>query len=345
MELDVIRENLSVAIRTSEQIPERKPIEYKEAVVKDIQAFVATLRSKNLFNDLQALQKQSILRSGLTMLVDWLFIFFAWYLTAFVSVYFLPLAILIIGNRQRALGNLLHDAGHSSLDKIKWRNDLIANLALSWPLFNLTTRYWHLHRTHHLYLGSMSEDPDYIHKDTFRQSSWQKVLSINIFSWPMFRSNAFGQILDIPWKEKLKMALWWVVMITVLTLITGPIPTLIFIGLWMLSRMTVFHFITTFREISDHVGLVPGTLIGFTRNNPTESFARIFFHPHKNGYHLTHHLAQRVPFFALPKAHKLFMNCPQYVEGHHCDGYFFGKHSVVDCWTGKCQKEKEAKAA
>jgi fatty acid desaturase len=345
MGLDVVQENSVAAVKLDSPVTEPKPSEFKEAVVKDIQEFISTLKAKNLFKDLQELQKQSIIRSGGTMLIDWILIFSSWYVVAFVSIYFLPLSLLIMGNRQRALGNLLHDAGHSSLDGKKWRNDFIANIALSWPLFNLTTRYWHLHRTHHLYLGSMSDDPDYIHKDTFRQSTWQKVLSINLFSWPMFRSNAFGQIFDIPWAEKIKMLLWWLVVLSIMAFITGIIPTAIFAGLWMLSRMTVFHFITTFREISDHVGLIPGTLIGFTRNNPTNSIARIFFHPHKNGYHLTHHLAQRVPFFALPKAHELFMNCSQYVEGHHCDGYFFGEHTVVDCWTGKCQKEKEAEAA
>jgi fatty acid desaturase len=315
-----------------------EPKEFKEAVIKDIHEFIAQLKEKNLFQKLKELQRQSLLRAGINILSDWFIIFAAWYLSAFVSIYFLPISILITGSRQRALGNLLHDAGHSALDKFKWRNDLVANLTLSWPLFNLTSRYWHQHRTHHLYLGSMSDDPDFIHKDTFRQTTWQKVLGINIFSWPMWRSNTFGQIPDVKWRDKIKFALWWLVMLTLLYLIAGLVPSLMFVVIWMISKATVFHFITTFREISDHVGLVPGTLIGFTRNNPVSSIAKPFFHPHHNGYHLTHHLAQRVPFFALPEAHKLFLNCPQYVEGHHCDGYFFGKHTVVDCWTGKCRK-------
>jgi fatty acid desaturase len=342
MDLSINKTKAIPSLKVSRSMPEPLPEEFKEAVIKDIHEFVAALREKKLFQKLKELQQPSVLRSSSTILFDWIIIFAAWWLSAFVSLYFLPLSILIIGNRQRALGNLLHDAGHSTVDKLKWRNDLIANLSLSWPLFNLTSRYWHLHRTHHLYLGSMSDDPDFIHKDTFWQTTWQKVLSINLFSWPMFRSNAFGQILDVVWKDKIKFISWWLVMLSLLYVITGPTATLIFVGIWMISRATVFHFITTFREISDHVGLVPGTLIGFTRNNPTSSIAKPFFHPHHNGYHLTHHLAQRVPFFALPKAHELFKSCSQYIVGHHCDGYFWGKHTVVDCWTGKCQKEMRA---
>lgn len=320
-----------------QRIKEPEPYEFKKSVGKDIQDFLATLRSQDLFKELQLLQQPSLIRAGFTILFDWLLIFLAWWLSAFISLYFLPLSILIIGNRQRALGNLLHDAGHSAIDKIKWRNDLVANLFLSWPLFNITSRYWQQHRTHHTYLGSMSDDPDFIHKDTFWQTTWQKVLTLNLFSWPMWKSSTFGQLFDISWQDRTRIGIWWVTITVMLAVIAGPYQTLIFLGLWLISRATVFHFITTFREISDHVGLVPGTLIGFTRNNPVSSIAKPFFHPHHNGYHLTHHLAQRVPFFSLPKAHKLFMNCPQYLVGHHCDGYFFGKHSVVNCWTGRCQ--------
>ncbi len=342
MDITINQLETITSAKVSRSITEPQPKEFKDAVLKDIHEFVATMREKNLFQKLKELQTPSVLRTGSNILFDWMIIFAAWWLSAFVSLYFLPLSVLIIGNRQRALGNLLHDAGHSILDKFKWRNDLIADLSLSWPLFNLTSRYWQQHRTHHLYLGSMSDDPDFIHKDTFRQTTWQKVLSINIFSWPMWRSNTFGQLFDVSWKDNIKFAYWWLVMLSLLILITGIVPAFIFAGIWMVARATVFHFITTFREISDHVGLVPGTLIGFTRNNPVSSVAKPFFHPHHNGYHLTHHLAQRVPYFGLPIAHKIFMSCPQYVTGHHCDGYFFGKHTVADCWIGKCQKEIQA---
>jgi fatty acid desaturase len=337
MNLSVTQVDIMPEPKVEKRYLVEKPEEFKKAVVKDLQEFITTLREKNLFRELQDLQTPSILHTGSVILFDWFLIFFAWWLSAYVSFYFLPISILIIGNRQRALGNLLHDAGHSAIDRVKWRNDMIANLTLSWPLFNLTSRYWHQHRTHHQYLGSMAEDPDFIHKDTFWQTSWKKVLSINLFSWPMWKSSTFGQIFDISWKDKFKFAIWWLGLLGLLAVIAGPINMLIFAGIWMIARATVFHFITTFREISDHVGLVPGTLIGFTRNNPVKSIAKPFFHPHHNGYHLTHHLAQRVPYFSLPKAHQLFMNCPQYTVGHHCDGYFFGNHTVVDCWTGKCQ--------
>ncbi|MFI5407136.1 MAG: fatty acid desaturase, partial [Nitrososphaerales archaeon] len=216
MDITINQLETITSAKVSRSITEPQPKEFKDAVLKDIHEFVATMREKNLFQKLKELQTPSVLRTGSNILFDWMIIFAAWWLSAFVSLYFLPLSVLIIGNRQRALGNLLHDAGHSILDKFKWRNDLIADLLLSWPLFNLTSRYWLQHRTHHLYLGSMSDDPDFIHKDTFRQTTWQKVLSINIFSWPMWRSNTFGQLLDVSWKDKIKFAHWWLVILSLL---------------------------------------------------------------------------------------------------------------------------------
>src|SRR5690348_4332257 len=46
-----------------------------------------------------------------------------------------PLAILMIGNRQRALGNLLHEGGHGNLHRSRQVNDAITRLLLAPALF------------------------------------------------------------------------------------------------------------------------------------------------------------------------------------------------------------------
>ena len=68
--------------------------------------------------------------------------------------------------------------------------------------------------------------------------------------------------------------------------------------------MTVFHGITVFREISDHVGLQPGSVLGFTRNSPHKPVLSFFLHPHENNYHLTHHLAPSLPWYQQLRLHR-----------------------------------------
>jgi fatty acid desaturase len=42
-----------------------------------------------------------------------------------ISLWLTPLAVLLIGNRQRSLGNILHDGSHGSLHPSRGVNDLI----------------------------------------------------------------------------------------------------------------------------------------------------------------------------------------------------------------------------
>lgn len=314
--------------------------EFKKANIKDILELNEALRSKNLYDQLRELQKLSLFHSIRAILSDWLIIFLAWWLSAYVSLYFLPISILIIGNRQRALGNLLHEAGHLLLGKGKWQNDLIAELLVAPALFNLMSRYRELHKCHHVCLGSVRVDPDFIHERYYFYLSWIEILLLKLFSWSMWKSSFFGYTFELSWKDQLKILLWWAFILSSIVILTSPDKAIIFASLWIFSKATIFHFITVFREISDHVGLVPGSLIGFTRNAPTTGIARFFFHPHNNGYHLAHHLGQGVPFFALPQAHQLFMNYEKYKNGYHCDGYFWGKRPVVQGWTGAHIKDR-----
>jgi hypothetical protein len=66
---------------------------------------------------------------------DWCLIAAATSATLTLGWAMLPLALLVIGNRQRALGNLLHDASHWSMDSDRRRSTLVANLLFCWPLW------------------------------------------------------------------------------------------------------------------------------------------------------------------------------------------------------------------
>ncbi|RKG95873.1 MULTISPECIES: fatty acid desaturase, partial [unclassified Corallococcus] len=104
-----------------------------------------------------------------------------------------------------------------------------------------------------------------------------------------------------------------------------------FAGLWLLSKMTAYHLIKIFAEISDHIGLKPGTVLGYTRNHPS-NWVSFFLHPHHDNYHVTHHLFPRIPLANLPRMHQLLLPVSQYAEAHHCERYFRGPRSLVGSW-------------
>jgi fatty acid desaturase len=302
----------------------------------DIKGVYEELRRQGLLDRLRALQGPVLRQSVAALAFDWGLILASWALVFWISPWFVPLAVLLMGSRQRALGNLLHDAGHKMLFPNPGRADGLANLFLGYPLWSPVSFYRDQHGKHHTHLGLEELDPDLIHaEEDLQGSSWELFLR-HTLDGAMFRSNLVAHLPRMTGRELLRTALWWGVFLGVLFLVSGGAGVLLFAGLWMVSRATVFHAITTFREISDHVGLTPGSVLGFTRNSPHLPFLSFFLHPHQNNYHLTHHLAPKVPFHRLHAAHEIFMAVPEYARAHHCDRYFAGGRSVVACWVRRC---------
>lgn len=302
----------------------------------DIKGVYEELRRQGLLDRLRALQGPVLYRSIAALAFDWGLILVSWLLVVRVSPWFAPLAVLLIGCRQRALGNLLHDAGHKVLFASPKHADALSNLFLGYPLWSPVHRYRDLHGKHHTHLGVEELDPDLIHaEEDLQGTSWQLFLR-HSFDWAMFKGNLVAHLPKMGGRALAMTALWWSVFLGALYLASDGLGVLVFAGLWIVSRATVFHWITTFREISDHVGLEPGSVLGFTRNSPHLPFLSFFIHPHQNNYHLTHHLAPRVPFHRLHAAHEIFMAVPDYARAHHCDRYFSGGRSVVACWVRRC---------
>ena len=304
-------------------------------MLADLRVFHREIRERGLAARLREIRQPSLAWAASAIALDFGVILLGWALSAFVSWYLIPITLLIIGSRQRALGNLLHDASHGSLD-VGRRNDRWAVFCVGPAMFNVLAIYRHAHTTHHNYLGSPAHDPDFIHRPEFHGMGWWRILSHCVFAPEIWRGSFLGHLRPASWRERAWIALWWIGALGLLALAFGGAKTASFALCWLAARATTFHVITTFREINDHVGLTPGGLIAFSRNAPTRGWARMLLHPHNNGYHLAHHLDPRIPFHALPRAYALFRDMPSCRRAHHCDSYFWGKHAIVDCWRGHC---------
>jgi len=249
--------------------------------------------------------------------------------------WFTPAAVVIIANRQRALGNILHDAGHRNLCRDKQWNDLIARALVAPLLFASLTGYRDAHFRHHLKLGTRSGDPDLLPVPEKWPQHWSVSYWRNVLCWTTWTGSFAGHLVspDVSFPAKLFIIGWWVLALAAMNQLAGTEFTVTFVLLWLVARATVFHAITTFREMCDHYGLRPAGILSFTRDMVCHGVWRALIHPRNNGYHLTHHLLPAVPYYRLPQAQRLFEQMPAYRDSATvCCSYFTGAEAVTRAW-------------
>jgi fatty acid desaturase len=289
----------------------------------------------------EELTRRRILRPLLDLIFDWALIGATVLGEHLIGALSVPLAILVIGNRQRALGNVLHDAAHRNLSQSSRMNDLIASALITPALFVSLAAYRDIHARHHAWLGDPRRDPDYIDPASTGASTWWRTYCRYVTTPSIWLSSIFGHLLRFDRtpnsgacrRDLAIIAVWWASLLGSLTFAVNIQFAIQFVALWMVSKATTFHCITTFREMCDHYPLRPGGVFSFTRDIRTSSPWRWVVHPRNNAYHLTHHLLPTIPYYQLPKAHAWFRTLWFYSErASVCSRYFSGPDAVVHDW-------------
>jgi fatty acid desaturase len=246
-----------------------------------------------------------------------------------------PIALLVLGNRQRALGNILHDAAHRNLTRNRVLNDLVTRVLIAPLLFLSLSHYRELHFRHHLDLGAKDADPDLIPIPAEKARRWPAAVAANALSPRAVLGSTFGHLVDhnVTPGGRLYILAWWTLLVAALVSAAGVGPAAATLALWLGARATVFHAITTFREMCDHHGLVPGGVFSFTRDITATGPLSMLFHPRNNAYHLTHHLLPAIPYYRLPEAQRVFATLPEYQEhARVSEGYFAGSAPAAASW-------------
>lgn len=302
-------------------------------VLADIAALRSQLRGRG--SEHLALLRLTPWRPLLDIAMDWVLVVASVHAVVVLGPWFAPAAIVIIANRQRALGNILHDAGHRNLCRNKHWNDLMARLLVAPLLFASLGGYRESHYRHHLALGVHAGDPDLLPVPLTWPKHWSTSFYRNLLCWTAWKGSLVGHLAtpEVSLVARLFIVGWWMVALAALSALAGNEFTVTFVLLWLVARATVFHAITTFREMCDHFGLRPSGILSFTRDMVCHGFWRVLIHPRNNGYHLTHHLLPAVPYYRLPQAQRLFQQMPAYRDhATVCQAYFEGATAVTRAW-------------
>lgn len=246
------------------------------------------------------------------MLLDWAVIVATFFAYAWIdSLWFAPVAALIVGARIQALGLLVHDATHRVAFKTKWLNEFLGETLVAWPLFIVIEkgyRPWHF--DHHRHLGT-DHDPEL---DSYRADSpydkavtWRRV-------WRIFAMDMLGLgIIDLfkflkaifPYKEPWRI-LGPLSLYAVFFAVTWYFGALWIFFLWLWSIVAGFWSVFRIRTWTEHVGVEPRGKETSHRFSPgwlsgsPGLIGKFLFFPHNTFCHYEHHKYPQVPYYHLP---------------------------------------------
>jgi fatty acid desaturase len=244
--------------------------------------------------------------------------------TGHLAVY--AIAVVIIGSRQRALMNLVHEASHHKLFRGRRANDMAGKLLAAFPVVTGLAAYTCSHCRHHAGLWDEQRDPKTIR---YRQLGLVAPRADRSFWWRhLARPLALAHVphnlsaalswAGEPRSERVQRAAFWAVVLGVVASL-GLWRELLL--LWVVPYCTSFQVIRYWAEMAEHAGLRTTDPWMASRNWTSNALMRWLMISHDE-YHLIHHLFPGIPHYRMTEAHRTLLQVPQYAAAHHCDGFF-----------------------
>jgi len=285
----------------------------------------------------RALSGAALGRAAAIICQQWAVIFAAVALSIWAQSWLVTLPVLlIVATRQHALLVLMHDGAHRLLAGNRFSNDLLSNLALSFPLFVSTSRYREHHLRHHRNVNR-ANDPDLeestipatqrgllllLARDATLLTVLKSLRSLDRFGMAgMFRRNS-----GVPAREKYAFCAFATVLIGTLTTSGG---WSLFVLYWLTPMLVLLPPLLRIRGVSEHAGRLGRGLLGHARSIDVSLAERLILAPCNVNRHLEHHLFPGIPSYNLEtlstalRAHPLFAS-----QAPITRGYFWGARSV-----------------
>ena len=236
-------------------------------------------------------------------------------------------AIAVIGARQLGFAVMMHEAAHHTLFANRELNDWVGNWLCAYPVWADLRPYRPYHLQHHA-KNWTAEDPDLdlaskfpvtpasmrrkVWRDLSGQVGWKRVKALlrrdlrNAYTKSRRDTEvSFGKTAELGtagWRNLRGVVVSNAVLLGLLALLGRPELYLLWVGAWFTS----YSLVTRIRSIAEH-NMVPdsGDEMRNTRTTLARWWERLLIAPNCVNYHLEHHLLMTVPFYNLPRLHRL----------------------------------------
>ncbi|MBB5874461.1 fatty acid desaturase [Allocatelliglobosispora scoriae] len=243
-----------------------------------------------------------------------------------------PLALIVIGSRQRAFSNLLHESAHGTLAANRRLNLMLGTVCAAYPIFQLHFAYKHSHVTrHHPHLGDPAADPDLRHhleQGVYGPATTRFRLlvapalgsKVAPYLWHLVRDRFLGSapdtVLSPAWRRRMRrdriaFQVFWLIVLAACAA-TGNLTALLLF--WIVPFLTVFQVIGWYIELAEHtpLALVNDVDLHMTRNRRSRGIELFLTGTYADNLHLDHHLDPRTPYWNLRAARRLRLADPGY---------------------------------
>jgi fatty acid desaturase len=271
----------------------------------------------SLLKELRILQQRSLVKSILTLVVDYasiyivsgIFIVFSIYnQSVFLLVFLWVIGMLFLARYLRALEVLVHEGSHYNLAKSKIINDVITCLFAAWPSFYLLGPYRTYHLPHHQEFGREG-DTD---RKRFLEMGFNTLVRTKPFRfvsqlialYPQYIVGWYQTIGSDPRALVAGLVTHIMLYIVPFSIFTGSLVlgTIFWSTLIVIPSLIILPAIRLVVEASEHDYLEKTV---FTCSFTNNGLIHWYFHPHNDGLHLLHHLMPSIPYSNLKKAQAL----------------------------------------
>lgn len=232
-------------------------------------------------------------------------------------------AVLFIGTRWRALGNIIHECCHGIFVENRKHNETIGHLLCGLEFTDFKV-YCQQHQTHHAHLGDPEHDLDFKARLTYLADTTPNLrrIVVSVLTAITLVPLWLKQQRPVVWSEKNPLwtnALRLLLLAGSVTALTHTQTSYYFLLYVFLPYATSYQWMRLFSDCADHIFLYGcKNEIDRSRNHIFHStWLNALLFPRNDAYHLVHHLFPSLPTQHYPDVHNKFLRHPWYAMKEH----------------------------